>query len=438
MTTPLRVLIIEDSQDDTLLLVQELRRADYQPTYERVETAEAMASALARQEWDIVFTDQAMPHFSAAGALGVLQKSGRDVPILLVSGSIGAEPAVRLLKAGIHDYINKDDLTRLVPAVQRELRQAESNRQRRCAEDELRLLSTAVSTAANAIFITNQNGVILWANAAFLSLSGFDAVDLDNKTPRILKSEIQPQSFYEQLWKTILAGEVWMGEVVERHKNGSLYTVQQAITPMRDKVGLVSHFVTIHEDITRRKEAEARVEHMAYHDSLTGLPNRALFKDRLAQAVLQANRNCRLVAVLFVDLDRFKLINDTQGHAVGDLLLKEVAARLQGCLRGTDSIARLGGDEFVIALTDLPSVDDAARLANKVLYALGQPFLVNGQDIHTTGSVGVTIYPLDDPDGCRLLENADLAMYRAKSEGKNCCAFFHARPQCGNSRASRS
>jgi diguanylate cyclase (GGDEF)-like protein/PAS domain S-box-containing protein len=426
MKKTLCVLLVEDSDDDALLLVQELRRGGYVPTYERVDTAIAMREALARKEWDVIFTDQAMPNFSASGALTVLQESNRDIPLLLVSGHIAAEQAIQLLQAGVRDYINKSDLSRLVPAVERELRQVEIARQRRQVEEELRLLSTAVATIANAIFITNQHGEILWTNAAFCRLSGFSAEELSGKNPRILKSGVQSAPFYEHVWQTILCGQPWTGEVVERHKDGSLYTVLQTITPLHDKAGQISHFVAIHEDITRRKKAEARVEHMAYHDALTGLPNRVLFYDRLAQAIAQAKRNARLVGVLFVDLDRFKAINDALGHAGGDLLLQKVAGRLKKCVRASDSVARLGGDEFAVVQTDLASVNGAAKLATKVLDALSQPFQINGQKVHSNGSVGITVYPLDDPVGNRLLENADLAMYRAKTEGRNRYAFFTA------------
>lgn len=424
MKKALRVLLVEDSEDDALLLIQKLRRGGYEPAYELVDTAAAMREALARKEWDIVCTDQAMPNFSAWGALAVLQENHPEVPLLLVSGHITAEQAVQLLQAGVRDYINKSDLGRLVPAVERELNQVENTRQRLLAEGQLRLLGTAVATAANAIFITDRNGEILWTNAAFCRLSGFSEAELSRQNPRILHSGVQPLSFYQELWRTILAGQTWTGEVVERNKDGSFYTVQQTITPMVGPDGKVSHFVGIHEDITRRKQAEARVEQMAYHDPLTGLPNRTLFHDRLAQAVAQAKRNGGLVGLHFVDLDRFKLINDTLGHAAGDLLLQEVARRLENCVRATDSVARLGGDEFAVVQTELASADGAARLATRMLEALSRPFQVNGQKIHSSGSVGITVYPLDDPLGNRLLENADMAMYRAKADGRNGYTFF--------------
>ncbi len=198
---------------------------------------------------------------------------------------------------------------------------------------QLHLQSSALSAAANAIFITDKLGRITWANASFCQLSGFGMEELVDQTPRILKSGKHDVGFYQQLWQKILAGNVWSGEVVERRKNGELYTVYQTITPLSDSGGEITHFIVVHEDITARKDTEARIEHMAYHDALTGLCNRVELLNRLEQAVQQAKRHSRSLALHFIDLDRFKVINDTLGHSVGDALLEAVARRLESCLR---------------------------------------------------------------------------------------------------------
>lgn len=424
MKTPLRLLIVADSKQAADLLGNELRRSETMPVIEWVETTAALQHALTQEPWDVILADHPTAELSSSEILEVCRHTRLAIPVLLVASTVAVPELVSLLKAGVSDFISKNDLSRLTPAVERAFAEAAGNRERQRTQDQLELLGAAVSAAANAMFITDRQGVIQWANAAFSQLSGYPPDELIGQTPRLLKSGVQPPSFYEQLWHTIRAGEVWTGEVVERRQDGSLYTVQQTITPLRDPAGSVTHFVSVHEDITQRKEIETKVEYLAYHDLLTRLPNRALFQDRLSQALVQARRAGRLVALHFLDLDHFKVINDTLGHAAGDLLLSEVGNRLTRCLRDTDSVARLGGDEFAIIQTNLASVDGAVRLAEKVLQALSQPVQLNGQEVQPTSSIGITVYPLDDPDGTRMVENADLAMYLAKAAGRNRFAFF--------------
>ncbi|MBI3978687.1 MAG: EAL domain-containing protein [Chloroflexi bacterium] len=294
------------------------------------------------------------------------------------------------------------------------------------ANERLRLQAVSIASAANAIFITDRRGRIEWVNAAFTQLSGYSAAEAVGQTPRLLKSGAHDPLFYADIWQTILAGEIWRGEVVERRKNGSLYTVRQTITPLRDAHGAVSHFVAIHEDITAQKQAEERIRHLAHYDALTDLPNRVLFRDRLHQAIAQARRFERLVGVAFVDLDRFKTINDTLGHDVGDLLLKAVARRLTGCLRAGDTVARLAGDEFTLILPGLAEARDAGAVAQRILDSLAQPFRLGGYEAYTGASIGIALYPLDATDPDRLVTNADATMYRAKEQGGNCYQFFTA------------
>lgn len=297
------------------------------------------------------------------------------------------------------------------------------------AQQQLRLQGAAMATAANAIFITDRAGRIQWVNEAFTRMSGFTETEARGQTPRLLKSGRQDLRFYRELWNTILTGRPWRGEVVDRHKDGRLYTVEQTITPLRDARGEVSHFVAIHEDITVKKEAEARILHMAQHDALTDLPNRMLLRDRLSQTLARAKRNGRLVALLFLDLDRFKLINDTLGHDVGDRLLKGVADRLRRCIRESDTVARLGGDEFTVVLADLQDAKGAVRVAENILAALSEPFNLEGREVYTAASIGVVLYPTDADDADGLITHADTAMYRAKQQGGNCYQFFTAAMQ---------
>ncbi|MCA1940302.1 MAG: EAL domain-containing protein, partial [Caenispirillum bisanense] len=280
-------------------------------------------------------------------------------------------------------------------------------------QERLRLQGTAMAAAANAIFITDVDGRILWVNEAFTRLSGYEPQDVIGQTPAVLKSGIQSKEAYRSLWETVTQGRVWRGEMVERRKDATLYTVDQTIAPITDEKGVVTHFVAVHEDVTERKRAEERIRYLANYDTLTRLPNRVLFRDRLHQAVGHARRVHKALAVMFVDLDRFSRINDTLGHAAGDKLLGLMAERIQAVAEDADTVARIGGDEFAIIQADLPNAEAAAVLAKKVVDAVGATVEMDGHAIHLGANVGIAIYPQDGDDPDHLIKNADMAMYRA-------------------------
>lgn len=287
------------------------------------------------------------------------------------------------------------------------------------------LLAKAVATAVDPIFITDHTGRIVWVNAAFSERSGFSAQEAVGQTPSFLKSGRHDTSFYRELWQAILAGRVWRGEVVERRKDGSLYTADEVITPLRDDKGTVTHFVAIQHDITLRKQEAEREHFLAYHDALTGLYNRVLFLDLLQQAISRSKRSLHPLALLFLDLDNFKLVNDTFGHETGDRLLVAVAERLGAAVRKTtDAVARLSGDEFAILQTDLNDPQAALSLARKLLHSISQPFLLEGRKVQTGVSIGIAIYPTDGEVSAELLRNADKAMYLAKSRGGGDCQLY--------------
>lgn len=281
-----------------------------------------------------------------------------------------------------------------------------------------------MASVANAIFITDRVGRIIWVNDAFTRLSGYSAQDVIGRTPSILQSGKQIASVYAQLWKTILAGEVWRGEMIDRRKDGSFFAVDEIITPLLDSQGAITHFIAIQHDITRQKRESEREHHLAYHDVLTDLPNRALFLGALKNAILNAERTQEMFATLFLDLDRFKPVNDTLGHSVGDHLLAAVAERLRTAIRQTDTVARIGGDEFAILLDELPDKAVVTTLAKKLCDVLSQPFVLRGQKISISASIGIAIYPADGDDLDTLLFNADKAMYQAKCHGGNAYQFY--------------
>lgn len=294
------------------------------------------------------------------------------------------------------------------------------------AEAERVKLSSAMQQTADAVLVTDASGHIEHANPAFESMTGYSFEALRGKTPAILKSGRQSQEFYDRMWSTLKSGRVFSGVFINQRSNGTVFYEEQTITPLKDSDGRVTHFVSTGRDITQRMETEQRLRYLAQHDLLTDLPNRSLFLDRLEQSINRARWHDRSIAVLFMDIDRFKNINDTLGHEAGDGLLKHLSKRLRASLRERDTVARFGGDEFVIMLDDLAHDDDVGKLTEKILASLEAPFSLAQNTLHVTASVGISLYPLDGEDPGTLLKNADVAMYRAKDLGHNSYEFYSA------------
>jgi len=299
-------------------------------------------------------------------------------------------------------------------------------RERIRSETDMRKLSSAIAQTADAVMITDRDGVIEYVNPAFESMTGYQSSDAIGGKANLLKSGRQGETFYRRLWSTILAGEPYADVLVNRRKDGSLYYEEKTITPLKDANGTITHFVSTGRDITERMQTQEQLQYLAQHDALTELPNRVLLLDRLKQGLARARWHKRLVAVLFVDLDRFKTINDTLGHEAGDRLLQQLADRFRRSVREGDTVARFGGDEFVIMLDDVAEESDIAAVAKKVLETLAPPFLIDDQRLYITASIGISLYPNDGEDSGTLLKHADIAMYRAKELGKNNYQFFAA------------
>jgi len=290
--------------------------------------------------------------------------------------------------------------------------------------DEQELLSKALASIASAIFITDAKGSIIWTNPAFCRLSGYARDEILGQKPSLLRSGRQDLHFYTRMWQCILAGHTWQGEVVDRRKDGSCYTVTEIITPLFDERGKVTNYIAIQHDITESKRESEQHKALAYHDSLTGLPNRLQFVDRLQEAIERNARQRKRFALMFVDLDQFKPVNDTYGHHIGDLLLIAVARRLNVVMRSSDVLARLGGDEFTVIENQLSDPATAGALAQKIITTLNRPFTLNHKLVEIGASIGIAIYPDDGATAADLLERADLAMYRAKDAGRNCYRFY--------------
>lgn len=294
----------------------------------------------------------------------------------------------------------------------------------RRAEAEMRKLSGAVHQAGDVIVITDRDGTIEYVNPAFERITGYGRDEAVGGKPSLLKSGVHDQAFYQKLWATLLAGETFRGVLVNRRKSGELYYEQATITPLKDAQGRITHFISTSKDITEHMQAQERLQYLAHHDVLTDLPNRILFMDRLEQALIRAHWRQRIVGVMFLDLDRFKRINDELGHHAGDGFLRAAAQRLRSSVHERDTVARFGGDEFAILLEELAQPGDVPAVAGKILEALASPFALEGREFRVTASIGISLYPGDGEERTTLLRNADAAMYRAKEAGKNCYRFY--------------
>ncbi|MFO7767188.1 MAG: EAL domain-containing protein [Pelovirga sp.] len=281
----------------------------------------------------------------------------------------------------------------------------------------LRKLSLAMEQNPASVVITNLDGEIEYVNPKFTEMTGYSFDEVIGQNPRILQAGEKSPEEYRQLWAHLLAGEQWQGEFLNQHKSGRLFWERALISPLRDDQGQITHYVGVKEDITTQKTYEKELEYQATHDALTGLANRVLLMDRLDQAIRYAQRSQRIVAVALLDLDRFKVINDTLGHAAGDTLLCQIADRLKTTVRETDTVARFGGDEFMVLLTEVAAAQDLNLVMEKILQIFTQPFEIEQRQLMLSASIGVSACPLNSPDPETLIRYADIAMYQSKKSG---------------------
>jgi len=296
--------------------------------------------------------------------------------------------------------------------------------ERRQAEEKLRLSATVLEHIADGVMVIGLDGRIVAVNPAFTQITGHIEMEALGQPFSFARSDRQPAAFYDELWHELIDGGFWRGEIWNQRKNGELYLEWLTVSAVRDDHAAITHYVGVFSDITKVKESQEKLDHMAHHDPLTALPNRLLFHDRLHHALQRAGRDGEQLAVMFIDLDRFKNVNDTLGHHVGDALLKQVAAALLGRLREGDTLARLGGDEFIVLLENIDGQFGAALVAEKLMAMFEQPFIVSDYELFVTGSVGISLFPNDADDLNMLIRNADVAMYQAKARGRNGYQFY--------------
>lgn len=291
---------------------------------------------------------------------------------------------------------------------------------------ERQLADKVFECTSEGILVTDERGRIISINPAFQLVTGYSEEEILGKNPSILQSGVHDSTFYKDLWNSIKVKGHWKGEIWNKRKNGDLYPEWLTISTIKDELGNVTNFVGIFSDITDRKEAEEQLRRLAHFDSLTGVANRYSLNQHLHNLILTAEKYEQQLAVLFLDLDRFKHINDTLGHNYGDMLLKSVSGRLKSLVRNKDMIARLGGDEFVIALPNINHVKDSAYIAQRIIESLNKPFQLGKHEVFISTSIGISVYPFDGTTFEELLRNADKAMYVAKNNGKNQFEFYHS------------
>jgi len=345
----------------------------------------------------------ALPLYAGEELAGVIELIGRSTPY---------EPA---LLSELAPFFNS--CGNLISAFR-------SAQQREEAETLLSKLSLAVEQSPAAVTITNRAGIIEYVNQRFCDVTGYAAEEALGNTPRLLKSGYMPETVFHELWDTVLAGREWRGELYNKRKDGELYWSQTQISPIRGRDGSVTHLLCMAEDVSARKRFEERLLHQANFDQLTNLPNRILAFDRLCQALNQTQRDTRPLTVMLVDLDHFKIINESLGHAAGDAVLIEAARRLQACARKTDTVARLGSDEFLLILADRSHDEQSDVVARRVLESFSYPFLIEGTELFVSVSIGLTVAPTDGDDAQGLLQNCGAAMSRAKESARNTYRFF--------------
>jgi len=400
---------------------------------------------------DLILVDLRMPEVNGLEVLEQVTGESPETPVIVISGMGTLSDSVEALRLGAWDYLIKpvQDMGALAHAVSRALERARLRRENRkyrehledlVAErtrelmlrteearqtaEQLRVFSLAVEQSASAVVITDRQGKVDYVNRKFTEVTGYLSEEVVGQNMSILKSDQTPSELFDDLWSTISTGRVWRGELLNRRKGGDYFWDYVTITPIVTSDGAITHYLAIQDDITIRKEQERRLIHQANHDSLTGLPNRLLALDRLKQAVARSKRENLKGALMYLDLDGFKEINDQYGHETGDRLLVAVAARLRDCVRETDTIARIGGDEFLVILQALERLEHSTYLAGKIHDLFLEPIAIDHLRFDVTVSIGITYFPDDGKDPRELLRNADTAMYRAKQAGQNQSRFF--------------
>jgi diguanylate cyclase (GGDEF)-like protein/PAS domain S-box-containing protein len=436
MSAALRVLIVASSSEAAEPLSNELRRAGYDVASALVSTRDSMDQSLRNESWDVILSEYSTPGFGSLAALDLLRERKCDIPFLVVSDGIDAETAIEVLKAGADDCIPKGSLDRLAASVERERDEARMRRQRRVSrkalqESEARLREALLDHARRFRAVAEiSNGLIYEWDLQSGSVGWFADVDEElgyapggiPRTREAWEGILHPDDHdrvVTAVERHLRTGAPFYEEYRVRRGDGALLAWSDSGKVVPDIQGNPTRWIGVVTDVTESRQVKEQVKYLALHDVLTGLPNRALFNDRLTVALAQAKREDQKLAIFFLNLDRFNAINESFGYPVGDQLLCRVAERIRAGIRAGDTVARFGGDAFAILIQRIRSEEGAAKVAQKVLEATRLPFFVDQRELFITASIGASTYPTDGSDVETLSRNADAALRRAKGQGRD-------------------
>jgi diguanylate cyclase (GGDEF)-like protein/PAS domain S-box-containing protein len=416
----LSCLLIEDNIADARLIQYMLDDADgARLTFAQASSLGESLDLLSRESYDVILLDLSLPDSSGLQTLESVHRARADIAIVVLTGMDATDVAIGAVQRGAQDYLVKGHGDGQL--VKRSILYAV---ERHRANQRLLLAEAAFRNIDTGLMVTDAAGKVVRVNAAFCRATGYDSAEVVGGQPNILKSGVHDPVFYDDLWRELRESGAWEGEIWNRRKDGKVYPEWLRINVVRDEGGGIAGYVAIFSDITFRRRAEQELLRQATTDPLTGLANRQLFARLLTSTIEQATRYHRNAALLFIDLDGFKEVNDTAGHAIGDSVLREIATRLRGAVRVSDEVARLGGDEFVVILPEIRDREVASNVAEKLLQEIARPFTPALDAASLTASIGVAMVPDDGATYESLLRAADTAMYRAKRTGKNGISFF--------------
>ena len=412
------LILLVDDQPANLHVLSASLKEDYALCF-ATDGETALKLAFAETPPHLILLDVMMPGISGIEVLRRLraEEYTRDIPVIMVSADTSEQTQLDGLALGADDYLTKPVLASVLKARVRNILQ------RKQAEKQLRLAAHVFEHCGEAIIITDRQNCIIEVNPAFTRMTGYTLDEVRGKNPNILASKRSSPEQYQAMWASIQKEGFWQGETWDRHKSGEIYPKLLTISVIRNRHGVIEYYIGSFANLCEQKQTEEKILHLANHDALTGLPNRLHLKSNLQRDLALARRENRPLSLMFIDLDRFKSVNDTLGHHVGDELLMEVARRLRQCIRESDMVARLGGDEFVVLLGGA-SVSATTQIAEKILASVARPHEVFGHVLRTSPSIGISLFPEDGNDADTLMRHADLAMYQAKSVGRNNFQFF--------------